>query len=292
MPEGTHPFNDRDDVHEVYRSWRKVFDQYDPPRMAVAEAVVPTHRRPRYASAEGLGQAFNFDLLEADFDPGQFRAVVEQNLDLARSAGSTSTWVLSNHDQVRHTSRYALPTGTSLTAWLLSDGTEPRADEACGLRRARAATAFLLALPGSAYLYQGEELGLPEVADLPGVVLQDPTWIRSLGTTKGRDGCRVPLPWSASGPSFGFGPEDGRPAHLPQPPWFARYAVEAQEADAGSTLAFYRAALARRRELLGGEDLEFLDSPEGVVVFERPGAGSAPPTSRRPPSRSPRVRSC
>ncbi|WP_380171876.1 glycoside hydrolase family 13 protein [Kineococcus sp. DHX-1] len=271
VPEGTHPFNDRDDVHEVYRSWRKVFDQYDPPKMAVAEAVVPTHRRPRYASAEGLGQAFNFDLLEADFDAAQFRAVVEQNLDLAASAGSTSTWVLSNHDVVRHASRYALPTGTSLPAWLLSDGTHPRADEARGLRRARAATAFLLALPGSAYLYQGEELGLPEVADLPGVVLQDPTWIRSLGTTKGRDGCRVPLPWSASGPSFGFGPEDGRPAHLPQPPWFSRYAVEAEAGDAGSTLAFYRAALARRRELLGGEDLEFLDSPDGVVVFERPG---------------------
>ncbi len=111
VPEGTHPFNDRDDVHEVYRSWRKVFDQYDPPKMAVAEAVVPTHRRPRYASAEGLGQAFNFDLLEADFDAAQFRAVVEQNLDLAASAGSTSTWVLSNHDVVRHPSRYALPTG-------------------------------------------------------------------------------------------------------------------------------------------------------------------------------------
>jgi alpha-glucosidase len=226
---------------------------------------------PLYASIESLGQAFNFDLLEADFDAAQFRAVVEQNLALARAAGSTSTWVLSNHDQVRHTSRYALPTGTSLPAWLLSDGTTPRADEARGLRRARAATAFLLALPGSAYLYQGEELGLPEVADLPGVVLQDPTWIRSLGTTKGRDGCRVPLPWTTDGPSFGFGPEDGRPAHLPQPPWFGRFSVQAQAGDPRSTLAFYRTALARRRELVGGEDLDPLDSPDGVVAFARPG---------------------
>ncbi|MEZ0163188.1 DUF3459 domain-containing protein [Kineococcus sp. LSe6-4] len=116
-----------------------------------------------------------------------------------------------------------------------------------------------------------EERDLPEVADLPGTVLQDPTWIRSLGTAKGRDGCRVPLPWISSGPSFGFGPDDGRPAHLPQPPWFARFAVEAQAADPASTLAFYRAALARRRELVAGEDLEFLDSPAGVVAFARPG---------------------
>nr|WP_218885914.1 alpha-amylase family glycosyl hydrolase [Kineococcus aurantiacus] len=270
-PEGLHPFDDRDDVHEIYRSWRKVFDEYDPPKAAVAEAVVRTHRRPAYASAAGLGQAFNFDLLEADFDARQFRRVVERNLDLAARAGSTSTWVLSSHDVVRHASRYGLPDGTSYVEWLRTDGTEPQLDLAQGLRRARAATGFLLALPGSAYLYQGEELGLPEVADLPGVVLQDPTWIRSLGTAKGRDGCRVPLPWTAGGDTFGFGPPGGLPAHLPQPSWFARYAVEVQDADPTSTLNFYRRALARRRELQSGEGLEFLDTPEGVVAFRRPG---------------------
>ncbi|PRY12186.1 glycoside hydrolase family 13 protein [Kineococcus rhizosphaerae] len=270
-PEGTHPFNDRDDVHEVYRSWRKVFDEYDPPKTAVAEAVVPTHRRPRYASADGLGQAFNFDLLEADFDARRFRDVVERNLALATEAGSTSTWVLSNHDVVRHVSRYGLPDGTSYPQWLQTDGTEPEPDLARGLRRARAATAFLLALPGSAYLYQGEELGLPEVADLPGVVLQDPTWIRSLGTCKGRDGCRVPLPWTPDGPTFGFGPDGGLPAHLPQPSWFSRYAAAAQAGDPTSTLSFYRHALARRAELQGPESLEPLDAGEGVVAFRRPG---------------------
>jgi alpha-glucosidase len=128
---------------------------------------------------------------------------------------------------------------------------------------------LLLALPGSTYLYQGEELGLPEVADLPADVLQDPTWVRSLGVQKGRDGCRVPLPWTATGPSFGFG---AGPAHLPQPAWFAEHAVDVEEADPTSTLATYRRALALRRELQGPETLEWLEHPgDDVVRFARPG---------------------
>ena len=274
LPDGSHPLWDRDEVHEVYREWRAVFDEYDPPRTAVAEAWVAPHRRSRYASPEGLGQAFNFDLLRADFDARRFRTVVEENLRLAEESGASSTWVLSNHDVVRHVSRYALPSGTDDAAWLLSGGTDPAPDLARGARRARAATAFVLALPGSSYLYQGEELGLPEVADLPVEALQDPTWVRSGGTVKGRDGCRVPLPWTADGPSHGFG--DG-PAHLPQPDWYARYAVDVQEADDTSTLAFYRRALAARTRLQGAETLtwEDVDGPEGtaadVVRFRRPG---------------------
>ncbi|ABS04764.1 alpha-amylase family glycosyl hydrolase [Kineococcus radiotolerans] len=271
LPDGAHRFWDRDEVHEVYRAWRAVFDEYDPPRTAVAEAWVATHRRARYASPEGLGQAFNFDLLRSDFDAASFRRIVEENLRLAAESGTSSTWVLSNHDVVRHVSRYGLPDGmdeADRARWLLSGGTDPAPDLERGARRARAATAFLLALPGSAYLYQGEELGLPEVADLDAAVLQDPTWLRSGHVDKGRDGCRVPLPWTAEGPSHGFGPG---PSHLPQPSWFAAHAADVQDRDPRSTLSAYREALAWRRRLRTGEELVFEDAPEGVVRFRRPG---------------------
>ncbi len=270
LPHGAHRFHDRDEVHEIYREWREVFDSYDPPRTAVAEAWVDSaHRRARYASPEGLGQAFNFDLLLADWDAAGFRAVIEENIALARSSGTSSTWVFSNHDVVRHATRYALPAGTDLKAWVRGNGTEPAPDVERGLRRARAATLLALALPGSTYVYQGEELGLPEVADLPADVLQDPTWTRSEGAQKGRDGCRVPLPWTDSGPSLGFGPG---PAHLPQPAEFAALSVERQQADPTSTLSLYTRALAERRRLQTAEGLEWVaDAPADVVAFTRPG---------------------
>ncbi|CAL9589582.1 Oligo-1,6-glucosidase [Streptomyces sp. enrichment culture] len=268
MPDGTHRLEDRDEVHEIYREWRAVFNEYTPPRTAVAEAWVPAHRRSRYASPDGLGQAFNFDLLQAPWDAAAFRGIIEENLELADASGASSTWVFSNHDTVRHATRYALPAGTDLVAWLLSGGTDPRPDPEQGLRRARAATLLALALPGSTYLYQGEELGLHEVADLPEESLQDPTWKRSLGTERGRDGCRVPLPWTTSGPSYGFGPGG---AHLPQPPHFAEHSVEAQQADPASTLAFYRRALAERRRLQTDETLTWHDDKPDVVRFSRPG---------------------
>jgi alpha-glucosidase len=268
-PDGTHRLEDRDAVQEIYQQWRRVFNEYDPPRAAVAEAWVPAHRRPRYASAEGLGQAFNFDLLQADWDVGMFRSIITDNLKLADDSGASSTWVLSNHDVVRHRSRYALPPGTDLQAWLASGGRDPAPDVELGLRRARAATLLILALPGSTYLYQGEELGLPEVADLPETALQDPTWVRTGGAEKGRDGCRVPLPWTLDGPSFGFGSAD---PHLPQPAAFGDHAVEAQLEDPGSTLLLYRTALAERRRLQGPELLQWQDdSPDGVLQFSRPG---------------------
>ncbi|MEV0598775.1 glycoside hydrolase family 13 protein [Streptomyces sp. NPDC050315] len=268
IPDGAHRLQDRDEVHEIYRQWRAVFNEYDPPRTAVAEAWVPTHRRPRYASPDGLGQSFNFDLLRSEWDPAAFRRIIQQNLDLAQTSGSSSTWVFSNHDVVRHATRYALPNGTDLRAWLLSGGTDPLPDLAQGLRRARAVTLLALALPGSTYLYQGEELGLFEVADLPAEALQDPTWKRSQGTEKGRDGCRVPLPWTVDGPSYGFGPGG---AHLPQPDGFAELSAEAQQADAESTLSFYRRALAERRGLQTTESLTWVDDKPEVVHFQRPG---------------------
>ena len=174
--DGLHPMVDRDDVHEVYAEWRTVFDSYDPPRTAVAEAWVHKSRVPLYASRESLGQAFNFDLLQADFDAGQFRRVVQENLELAHASGSSSTWVLSNHDVVRHATRYGLPHPPRDAAgdparkhgadWVVSGGVSPELDRAAGERRARAATLFMLALPGASYLYQGEELGLHEVAEI------------------------------------------------------------------------------------------------------------------------------
>ena len=279
MPlDGRHPMVDRDDVHEVYAEWRTVFDSYDPPRTAVAEAWVDKSRIPLYASRESLGQAFNFDLLEADFDAEQFRRVVQDNLELAATSGSSSTWVLSNHDVVRHATRYGLPDPGRDAAgaparkhgadWLLSGGVRPPLDRARGERRARAATLFMLALPGSSYLYQGEELGLHEVAEIAASDRQDPAFFRSPGAEVGRDGCRVPLPWTPEGASFGFG-DDG--AHLPQPPWFGDYAVSVQESDPGSMLALYRRALLLRRELQTEERLEWLDGgAAGILRFRRP----------------------
>ncbi|QHC62125.1 alpha-amylase [Rathayibacter festucae] len=270
--DGSHPFWDRDEVHEVYAEWRALFDSYDPPRTAVAEAWVDASRRARYASPEGLGQAFNFDLLEADLDAEEFRRLITFNLELAAESGSSTTWVLSNHDVVRHATRYGLPQkGAAETApakqWLLSGGAEPVLDRALGLRRARAATLLLLALPGSAYLYQGEELGLHEVAGIPDADRQDPTFFRSGGTDVGRDGCRVPLPWESTGDSLGFGPGG---AHLPQPAWFADSSVEAEELAEDSTLALYRRALALRHQLQTDERLEWRDAQPGVLHFARP----------------------
>ncbi len=277
--DGTHPLLDRDDVHDVYAEWRAVLDAYVPPRSAVAEALVAPSRVPLYASPTSLGQAFNFDLLEADFDAGQFRQVVEDNLALAARSGSSSTWVLSNHDVVRHATRYGLPSpGRGPNGrpadrhgrrWLLAGGGDGL-DVAGGLRRARAATLFLLGLPGSAYLYQGEELGLHEVADIPESQRQDPVYVRSRGFDVGRDGCRVPLPWSSAGPSFGFG---SGPAHLPQPSWMAEYAVAEEEADPGSTLNLYRKALRLRRALLCGREPRVArDGPPGRAAV-RPASG-------------------
>jgi alpha-glucosidase len=255
--DGSHPLFDRDEVHEIFRGWRKVLDSYDPPRSAVAEAWLATERRVLYARPDELGQAFNFEFLVAPWSAEQFRVQIDSALSAATVAGASATWVLSNHDVVRHRSRYALPTGTDLNGWLLSGGTTPEPDDEVGLRRARAATLLMLALPGSAYLYQGEELGLPEVADLAPEALQDPIWNRTGHAEKGRDGCRVPLPWTRGGSSFGFGDAG---AWLPQPSSFGDLSAEAQDGVAGSTLELYRTALRLRRELAGDESLQWVDS--------------------------------
>ena len=213
--DGTDPLYDRDEVHAIYREWRKVFDEYDPPRMAVAETWHPTSTRTYlYARPDELGQVFDFSLLKSHWDRDQYQQVIQRSIEDHRGAGGGLTWVLSSHDIPRHASRLALPIDVSPETWLLSNGTAPVIDPDRALRRARAATLMMLALPGSAYLFQGEELGLLEVADLPADALHDPVWERTGHTLKGRDGCRVPLPWTTTGTSFGFGANG---AWLPQP---------------------------------------------------------------------------
>ncbi|MDQ1054288.1 alpha-glucosidase [Arthrobacter sp. SORGH_AS 212] len=277
---GEHPYWDRNEVHGIYAEWRTLFNEYNPPRTAVAEAWVHADRRARYASPDGLGQAFNFDLLQADFDAGQFRRTVTKNLAEAEASGASSTWVFSNHDVVRHATRYGLPASASSAEgeimagqagkrWLLEGGRQEDVDIELGLRRARAASLLMFALPGSAYLYQGEELGLQEVgSEIPDAERQDPSFFRNKGVEIGRDGCRVPLPWSAGGSSFGFGPGG---SHLPQPEWFAGASVEAQENREDSTLSLYRRALSLRWELQSAETLEWLETGrDDVLAFRRP----------------------
>lgn len=276
LADGSHPYWDRDEVHDIYAAWREVFNQYDPPRSAVAEASVHHSRRPRYASPDGLGQAFNFDLLEARWAATDLREAINANVAQSLETGSSMTWVLSNHDSVRHATRYGLPPGddghSMGHAWLASNATTPALDRDLGRKRARAAALLLLALPGSAYLYQGEELGLHEVGDLPHDVLQDPRATQSGGVHKGRDGCRVPLPWTRHGPSLGFG--DG-PAHLPQPDWFGDVAIAAQAPDPDSTLSLYRDAIRWRRKLQGPDQMHWQDSAPDLLHLVRPGGWHA-----------------
>jgi alpha-glucosidase len=272
--DGTDPLFDRDSVHEIYKEWRALFNQYDPPRVAVAEAWVHPHRRPAYASIEGLGQAFNFDLLTARWDADVFQEVVDRNLEFANTTGSSTTWVMSNHDVIRHTTRMVIPAGADGVTfadenkWYVENRLNHNLDLDLGLARAKAATLMILALPGSTYLYQGEELGLPDVLDIPSDQMQDPQWFRGEGKLKSRDGCRVPLPWEKQGSSFGFGPGG---SHLPQPGWYGEYSVEVQDNDENSTLNLYRRAINLRKELEGPEDLSWLESPARTLAFERPG---------------------
>ena len=274
----SHPLFDRREVHDIYREWRKVFNEYNPPRFAVAEAwVVPEHQH-LYASMDELGQSFNFDFAQANWYADEFRKAIAAGLKAAaETGGSTTTWVMNNHDVPRSPSRYGLPqVPTSeyhqlAKDWVLRDGTTCPLDKELGTKRARAAVLMEMALPGSAYVYQGEELGLFEVADIPWDRVEDPSGHRTsqAASTKGRDGCRVPLPWnSADAPnladpsdefgtdgSFGFSPAtraDGTPAaepHLPQPKWYKDFAVDVASADPDSMLNLYRRALALRHEL-------------------------------------------
>ena len=261
-----HPHWDRDDVHEIIRRWRRILDDCGRDVMMVAEAWVAPDRLPLYLRPDEYHQSFNFGFLVTPWERGSAFAAIDRAVREAAAVGSTPTWTLSNHDVMRHVTRYGLPTETNWRTWPLT-GPADLLDAEAGLRRARAATLLMLALPGSAYLYQGEELGLPEVWDLPPEVLDDPVWENSGHEQKGRDGCRVPLPWTLDGPSFGFG--DALP-WLPQPDFFGALSVEAQRDVPGSTLELYRAALATRSTCMrSDETLEWLDLGEEVLAFRR-----------------------
>jgi alpha-glucosidase len=274
---GDHPAWDRDEVHEIYREWRAIADAYPEPRIFVAEAWVHhPERLARYVRSDELHAAFNFFFLLSPWRAPSLRRAIDETLVEHAAVGAPPTWVLSNHDTARHVSRYAREQvgepGANLRHLL-----DRPADLALGTRRARAAALLMLALPGSAYLYQGEELGLPEVEDLPVEVLDDPVWEQSGHTDRGRDGCRVPIPWEPGGPPYGFSPPGASaPPWLPQPPSWDGLAVAVESGDPGSMLELYRAALRLRRThpALGDGTLRWLEAPDGALAFARdPGFG-------------------
>ena len=259
---------DRDEVHEIYKEWRQLFNQYDPPRVAVAEAYVPADRLALYASAEELGQAFNFELLNANFNAHEFKTVIDRGLTQAKALGSSSTWCLNNHDQMRPATKYGLLPTVDQIRWKNSAGKTSPLDENLGVRSAIAASMLIMALPGCTYIYQGEELGLHEVLGIPEDQIQDPQYLRNHKVDVGRDGCRVPLPWSSTGSSFGFGDAG---SHLPQPEWFAKNSVELESADAQSPLSTFRKALELRKGLVAAEEMQWHETGDASVLhFSRP----------------------
>jgi alpha-glucosidase len=267
-----HPHWDREEVHEIYREWRAVADEYPDPRVFVAEAWVHNFARlAQYVRPDELHTAFNFDFLMTPWRGAALRRSIDAALEAHAAVGAPPTWVLSNHDTVREVSRYARPQNGA-TRPSLTDLLGLPTDFDRGLARARAAALLMLALPGGAYVYQGAELGLAEVEDLPDEVLQDPGWEQSGRTDRGRDGCRVPLPWSGDAPPFGFSPAGAaRAPWLPQPAGWTASTVTAQTGDSGSTLELYRSALRLRRTLpgLGDGVLRWLASRDGTLCFAR-----------------------
>ena len=265
IPEGEVPiYFDNDGVVEIYQEWRPILDEYDGDRMMVLEAWIPEHRLPQYIGADRAHQSFNFGFLQARWGVDTMRRAIEKPLELADAVDSPTTWVLSNHDVIRHATRYGFAPEHRFGEGLSREETP---DAELGLRRARAATLLMLALPGAAYLYQGEELGLPEVADIPDALREDPAHKRA--GVPGRDGCRVPLPWVHDAPAYGFSPT-GK-SWLPQPESFGAVAADLQEGVDGSTLEMYRTALHLRRELRLGEHADGVafveDAPEGVLAL-------------------------
>ncbi|MFP5282906.1 MAG: glycoside hydrolase family 13 protein [Actinomycetes bacterium] len=258
------PFFDQPHVHDILRRWRTVADGYadsdQGPRVFVSEAwLTPAERLARYVRDDELHTTFNFDALACEWSAKSLRSVIDATVAAMTAVGAPCTWVLANHDTTRVVSRYGKPvTGLRFASATEAGEAVPQSDDlfgvefehmpvnvALGRRRARAAALLELALPGGAYIYHGDELGLEEV-DLPDEVLQDPTWVRSGKTVRGRDGCRVPLPWSGTEPPFGFGSREREP-WLPQPAHWAELTAAVQEGDPASTLSLYRAALAERR---------------------------------------------
>ena len=264
------PHWDVDEVHDVLRRWRKVADGYSGERTFVAEAIVSSAERlSNYLRPDEMHSAFNFPYMKAAWDAGSLRQVIDATLAQFVPIGAPATWVTSSHDEIRLVTRYGRKTTSSAH---FADGQGETSDRAVGTRRSRASALLTLALPGSAYIYQGEELGLPNVDDLPDEVLQDPVFRRTNGETRGRDGCRVPLPWEGTEPPYGFSSAtSGVQPWLPQPRDWSRFSVAAQAADKDSILSLHQAALRLRHEVPGllTEDFRWRPSANGVLDFER-----------------------
>ncbi|MBN9107080.1 MAG: glycoside hydrolase family 13 protein [Propionibacteriaceae bacterium] len=269
-----HPHWDRPGIHEIFRTWRAVADEYAPQRAFCGEIWVGRPRRlAAYLRDDELHTAFNFDFLMCPWLASDLRTVIDATLATHAAVGAPATWVLGNHDVCRPVSRYARDQrlGQPMDRNLVHFLGRP-ADLDAGLRRARAAALLMLALPGSAYIYEGEELGLPEVEDIPLDAMQDPTVKQTFGADPGRDGCRVPIPWDADASgNYGFSPAGASAPWLPQPSGWGERSVSAEQGVPGSTLELYRSALAIRNAhpALGDGDMQWLDSPADVLAFSR-----------------------
>ncbi|WP_073327005.1 glycoside hydrolase family 13 protein [Actinomyces glycerinitolerans] len=260
------PMFDQPGVHDIYRDWRSVLGGIRPDILLVAEAWVdPPEQMAKYVREDEMSQAFNFDYLKSPWRAPDLRRVIDTSRAANAAVGAPTTWVLSNHDVVRHATRFGFAPGAEPDDGIGAE--DPQPDTALGLRKARAATLFALGLPGSMYMFQGEELGLPEHTTMDDACRQDPAWLRTDKRTRGRDGCRVPLPWAATGPAYGFN-TTGR-TWLPQPDGWGVYAPAVQESDPDSTLSMYRRAITARREWqLGRGEVEWVqDLPEQVLAF-------------------------
>jgi alpha-glucosidase len=267
---GQHPNVDRDEVHDVYRSWREIADSYEGTRVLVGEVWLPdTDRFAKYLRSDEMHTAFNFDFMARPWDAAELRESIDSMLAAHAPVGAPSTWVLSNHDVTRPVTRY----GREDTSFAFSTKRfNTPTDLELGMRRARAAALLSAALPGSLYVYQGDELGLPEAEDIPAELRQDPMYFRSDGVDPGRDGCRVPMPWSGTKPPYGFTPDGAKSEPwLPQPKNWASLTVQAEVADSGSMLSLYRTALSIRRShpALGDGTMTWIDSAPDVLAFSR-----------------------
>ncbi|WP_433265795.1 glycoside hydrolase family 13 protein [Micromonospora vinacea] len=265
-----HPFHDLDGVHDIYRGWRRVADEYAD-RALIGEVWLPDRQRfANYLRPDELHAAFNFDFLGCAWDAAALRESIDGTLSAHAPVNAPATWVLSNHDVTRHVTRYGRA-DTRFSFAAKREGTPT--DLELGTRRARAAALLSLSLPGAAYVYQGEELGLYEVEDIPYALRQDPMWERSGRIDPGRDGCRVPLPWGGDEPPFEFSPEGAATPWLPQPADWKDRTASAQTGDSASMLELYRAAIQARKDdpALGDGELTWLPAPDGVLAFSRGG---------------------
>jgi alpha-glucosidase len=268
-PPGEHPYMDRDTLHDIYRRWRAIADSYAERRVLVGEIWLPdADRLARYLRPDELHTAFNFDFLACPWEPVPMRTSIESAIAAHAPVGAPATWVLSNHDVTRPVTRYGRA-DTSFAFESRREGTPTDLEH--GTRRARAAALLAMALPGSMYIYQGEELGLPEVEDIPHERRQDPMWLRSGGVDPGRDGCRIPLPWSGDRQPYGFSGDGADRPWLDQPGDWAGLTVAAQSEAPTSMLALYRAGLRLRGATpgLGDGSLRWLPSTDAVLAFAR-----------------------